>query len=78
MNKPTSNIEAVARDICSKQLSPFATGAKLAADVNRFWHCTAAQLESGQIDETGKRVVEFNFDKSLEAYRDWCQRHPLS
>jgi hypothetical protein len=79
MSGPTSNIEAVARDICSKQLSHFgSTGAELAADVDRYWHCVAAQLESGQIDETGDRMTAFDLEKSLTAYRDWCQRHAES
>ena len=79
MSGPTSNIEAVARDICAKQLSRFDISAeKLAIDVDRYWHCVAAQLESGQVDETGDQITPFDFDKSLEAYRDWCRRHPQS
>ena len=35
MTESTSNIEAVARDICLKQLSRFG-GAELAADVDRY------------------------------------------
>ena len=54
MTDSTSNIEAVARDICLKQLSRFG-GAELDADVDRYWHCVAAELELGQIDETGNR-----------------------
>ena len=77
MTDSTSNIEAVARDICLKQLSRFG-GGELAADVDRYWHCVAAQLETGQIDETGNRVTAFNLEKSLAAYRDWCRRHPES
>ncbi len=77
MTDSTSNIEAVARDICSKQLSRFG-GAELAADVDRYWHCVAAQLEVGQIDETGNQVTAFNLEKSLAAYRDWCRRNPKS
>ncbi len=48
---PKSNIEVVARDICSKQLSRLPiSDDKRAADIDRYWHCTAAQLESGQIE----------------------------
>ena len=55
MTDPTSNIEVVARDICLKQLSRAGTGGiELAADVDRYWHCVAAQLELGEIDETGE------------------------
>ncbi len=79
MSSPTSNIEAVARDICAEQLLRFgSTGAALANDVDRFWHCVAAQLESGEIDETGHRLAVFDLEKGITAYRDWCQRHPVS
>ncbi len=79
MSNPTSNIEAVARDICAKQLSRFdSNGTALADKIDRYWHCVAAQLESGEIDETGDRMAEFDHEKSLAAYRDWCQRHPDS
>jgi hypothetical protein len=77
MNSPLSNIEAVARDICHRQLfRPGMLAWEIAADVDRYWHCVAAQLESGQIDETGKQLEDFNLDQSLAAYRDWCGRHP--
>jgi hypothetical protein len=79
MRSPTSNIEAVARDICRKQYACLGrTDAKLAADVDRFWHCVAAELESGQIDEAGECVKAFDFNEGLEAYRDWRRRHPAS
>ncbi len=72
-----SNIEAVARDICSKQLPRVGnSGEELAADVDRYWHCVAAELESGQIDEAGNQVADISLEEVLEAYRDWCQRHP--
>ena len=79
MPGPTSNIEAVARDICSKQLSRVGIcGEELAADVDRYWHCVAAELESGQIDEAGNPTKERRLEEGLAAYRDWCQRHPDS
>ena len=79
MTSSTSNIEAVARDICSKQLSRNAHGgADLAADVDRYWHCVAAEMEAGLIDDDGKPVPNINLDKGLAAYRDWCRRHPES
>jgi hypothetical protein len=79
MTSSTSNIEAVARDICSKQLSrhPY-RGAGLAADVDRYWHCVAAELEVGLLNNSGDQIPNINLDKGLEAYRDWCQRHPES
>ena len=79
MTSSMSNIEAVARDICAKQLSlGGGSGAKLAADVDRYWHCVAAELEAGLIDDTGNPMPNINLDRGLEAYRDWCQRHPES
>ena len=79
MSNSMSNIEAIAREICSQQMAE--TGlrdAELDAAVDRYWHCVAAELESGQIDEAGNPVKNFNPEKGLEAYRDWCQRHPES
>ena len=79
MSNSTSNIEAVARDICSTQMA--GTGLRdveLDAAIDRYWHCVAAELESGQIDETGNRVTPFDLDNGLGAYRDWCRRHSQS
>ena len=74
-----SNIEAVARDICSRQLSRHgAFGAKLATDVDRFWHCVAAELEAGQIGDAANLMPKPSLEDRLEAYRDWCRRHPES
>ena len=77
MPGPTNNIEAVARDICARQLSRHgAFGADLAADVDRYWHCVAAELEAAQIDDAGDRLAMTDPDERLGAYRDWCERHP--
>ena len=79
MSDPTNNIEAVARDICAKQLALHgAVGTELAADVDRYWHCVAAELEDRQIDDAGDRLAMTDPDERLEAYRDWCERHPDS
>jgi len=79
MTSPTSNIETVARDICTKQLSRHGTSAMdLAADVDCYWHCVAAELEAGLIDDTGGRLAVVGQDERLEVYRDWCSRHPKS
>ncbi len=79
MTSSTSNIEAVAREICLKQLSRQThRGADLAADVDHYWHCVAAELEAGLIDDMGDPVAGIGFDAGLFAYRDWCQRHPES
>ncbi len=74
-----SNIEAVARDICLRQLSRHsACGAELASDVDRYWHCVAAELEAGQTDDAGNLMPAPDLGERLEAYRDWCRRHPES
>ena len=71
MSNCTSNIEAVARDICSTQMAGIGLrDAELDSAIYCYWHCVAAQLESGQIDEMGDRVTPFDFDNGLEAYRD--------
>jgi len=79
MTSSTSNIEAVARGICSNQLSQHgANSAELAADVDRYWHCVAAELEAGMIDDAGDPMPSAGLDESLAAYRDFCLRHPDS
>jgi hypothetical protein len=30
------------------------------------------------MDEAGNDVTAFDLEKGLEAYRDWCRRHPQS
>jgi hypothetical protein len=79
MTSSTSNIEAVARGICSKQLAHHGgCGANPATYVDRYWHCVAAELEAGLIDGAGNPMPRYNLDKGLKAYRDWCLRHPES
>jgi hypothetical protein len=77
MKSSASNIEAVARDICSKQLSHHAVNSvELAADVDRYWHCVAAELEAGMIDDVGDPIPSAGLEEGLAAYRDFCLRHP--
>lgn len=79
MNSSMSNIEAVAREICLKTYSCQSDSIEeLATNIDRFWHCVAAELESGQIDGAGNRLKKFDLDEGLAAYRDWCHRHPES
>ena len=79
MRSSKSNIEAVARNICLKQLSRVGvSGEELATDIDRYWHCVAAKLEAGQIDEAGNPGKNYHLKEGLAAYRDWCQRHPES
>jgi hypothetical protein len=73
----SSNIETVARVICANGLARHAKSAEeLARDVERFWHCIAAELEGGLIDEAGNHIVPRDLDQDLKAYRDWRRRHP--
>lgn len=77
MHAAWSNIESVARDLCERQLRTAGTGASaLPTAVDRYWHCVAAEIEAGLIDEQGNRLRPFDCDKDLEAYRDWRRRHP--
>lgn len=77
MHAAWSNIEGVARDLCESQLRAAGTGASaLPTAVDRYWHCIAAEIETGLIDDQDNRLRPFDFDGDLEAYRDWRRRHP--
>lgn len=72
-----SNIEAVARHLCEGQLLAAGVPASaLSSQVDRYWHCVAAEIEAGLIDEQGIRLQPYEFGRGLEAYRDWRSRHP--
>jgi hypothetical protein len=74
----TSNIEPRARAVCERDLRRAGTPEiNLAADVDRYWHCVAAQIGSGLIDDTDE-LVPHELGAGLAAYRDWCARHPAS
>ena len=78
-NKPTSYIESIALETCSKQMSRVGpSGVELDACVDGYWHRAAARLEAGHIDEAGNKLTAFDLEKSIEAYRDWYSRHPQS
>ena len=71
-----SNIEAQARALCERQLSSTAVSPDaLAAAVERFWHCVAAEIEAGLIDDDG-HCLPHSHEQGLAAYRDWKARHP--
>ena len=77
MHAAWSNIEAIARDLCERQLRAAGTGTSaLPIAVDRYWHCVAAEIEAGIIDEQGNRLQAYDADRDLEAYRDWRCRHP--
>ena len=76
MFNATSNIEPLARAICERKLRRTATSEiELAADVERYWHCVAAQIEAGFIDDAGEAVAH-DFEDGVDAYVDWRKRHP--
>ena len=43
--------------------------------VERFWHCVAAQIEAGLIDECGNDI-KHSVEEGEAAYDDWRRRHP--
>lgn len=76
MPNATSNIEPLARAICERSLRRSATSEiELADDVERYWHCVAAQIEAGFIDDPGDAVAH-DFEDGVDAYVDWRKRHP--
>jgi hypothetical protein len=76
MRSSISNIGPLASDICERGLRRGGIPEKsLAADVDRYWHCIAAQIEAGLIDDTNE-PVRHGLEKGLAAYRDWRARHP--
>ncbi len=76
MTTSLNNIEPLARAICERDLRRFCQSeAELAADVDRYWHCVAADIEAGFIDDSGQRI-NHELDVGVAAYRDWRARHP--
>lgn len=67
-----SNIEAVARAICARQIATTCgSPSDLKTDVDRLWGCVAAELEAGLIDDDGRLVKDYTVEQGLAAYRDW-------
>ena len=77
MPSSTDNIEAMARFICERDFCRRVgiPETELAAGVDRYWHCVAAQIEAGFIDDNGE-IVPQGLETGLAAYRDWRSRHP--
>jgi hypothetical protein len=70
-----SNIEPLARAICERDLLRAGiSDAKLTAEVDRYWHCVAAQIEAGLIGDNNE-LVPHDLETGLAAYRDWRARH---
>ena len=66
----------VARHICAQQLGRARIlPDELRSAVDRYWPCVAAEIEAGLIDESGN-LLPHDFERGLEAYRDWCRGHP--
>ena len=76
----SDNIEAVARAVCAKRLAHRGTSEEqLAADVEMWWHLTAAELECGVVDDSGDYVGDkIDWKRKMEGYRDRMRRHPGS
>ena len=76
----SDNIEAVARAITAKRLGHDGISEeKLVADVDMWWHTSAAELECGIIDETGEYAGgAIDWKRQMAGYRDWMDRHPAS
>jgi hypothetical protein len=71
-----SNIEAVSRALCERELQAAGISAdQMPKAIDRYWHCVAAEIEAGLVDCEGRRLSPFDFNSSQEAYRDWCTRH---
>ena len=76
MSSSTSNIEPLARDICERDFRRAKIPQEsLSADIDRYWHCVAAQIEAGLIDDNNEHIPH-DPDTGLAAYRDWRARHP--
>ena len=78
MPTPTNNIEPVARAICERKLRRICTTEaelEVDVDVERYWHCVAAQIEAGLIDDAGE-PIQHDFERGVDAYFDWRARHP--
>jgi hypothetical protein len=76
MPSATSNIEPLARYICERNFRRAGISEEsLAADVDRYWHCVAAQLEAGLIDDNNE-LIPHDLETGLAAHRDWRARHP--
>lgn len=76
MAEAWSNIEPVARALCERSLRHKLPEDELPDAVARYWHCVAAQLEAGIIDDRGSRLTAYEHNRDLEAYREWRRIHP--
>jgi hypothetical protein len=76
MPSATSNIEPLARAICERDFRCAGIPeVSLAAEVDRYWHCVAAQIEAALIGDNNE-LVAHDLKTGLAAHRDWRARHP--
>jgi hypothetical protein len=76
MPSSTSNIEPLAREICERDLRrPGMSEESLAADVDRYWHCVAARIEAGLMDDNSE-LFPHDLETGLALHRDCPARHP--
>lgn len=70
-----SNIEAIARALCRRELQANLAGPDLALAVEKFWPVVAAQIEAGHRADDGEEIP-VPLEAGLAAWRDWQARHP--
>ena len=76
MAASTDNMEPLARAICERLFRRAGIPEdELKVDVERLWHCVAAQIEARLMDEDGNPVVH-ELEAGVDAYVDWRKRHP--
>lgn len=79
MSSSTSNIEAVARDICPRQLSAVVCLVLHSlATLTATGAVSLLNWKAGPIGDDGNPMPNISLDKGLDAYRDWRRRHPES
>ncbi|MBP2230791.1 hypothetical protein J2847_004100 [Azospirillum agricola] len=72
---PPDNIEPLARAITEQIARRVpSTEAEIAAWVDGHWHCAAAELEAGLIDETGAKMPGYTVEAGLAALRERSAR----
>ncbi|WP_029002755.1 hypothetical protein [Azorhizobium doebereinerae] len=69
-----SNVEAIARAVCERELQANWSGAALALAVEKFWPVVAAQIEAGHRTDDGEEIP-VPLEAGLAAWRVWQARH---
>jgi hypothetical protein len=72
-----SNLEAAARAIAEQIcLRNPRAGEDVPAWVDGHWHCVAAELEAGLLDDNGLPLPGYTVEKAILAVLDWRRRNP--